>query len=86
MPPAALTPPAHALLAFASGFTAEIAVAVARNMDNRAIITGTKGKIVMDDPWVPGRNAGPSDAWLHITSGDDTRTEAIRDEAYAFRL
>lgn len=75
---------AHALLTFSSGFTAEIAVAVARNMDNRATITGTKGKIVIDDPWVPGRNAGPSDAWLHITTGADTRTEAIRDERMLF--
>ncbi len=75
---------AHGLLTFASGFTAEIGVAVSRDMDNRAVITGTKGKIVIDDPWVPGRNAGPSDAWLHITVGNDTRTEAIRDERMLF--
>ncbi len=75
---------AHGLLTFASGFTAEIGVAVARVMDNRATITGTKGRIVIDDPWVPGRNAGPSDAWLHITSGDKTRTEAIRDPRMLF--
>ncbi|RYI05951.1 MAG: Gfo/Idh/MocA family oxidoreductase, partial [Acetobacteraceae bacterium] len=53
---------AYGLLGFASGFTAEIAVAVSRAMDNRAVITGTKGQIVIDDPWVPGRNAGPSTA------------------------
>ncbi len=75
---------AHGLLTFASGFTAEVGVAVARTMDNRATITGTKGKIVIDDPWVPGRNAGPSDAWLHITTGDATRTEAIRDARMLF--
>lgn len=75
---------AHGLLSFASGFTAEIAVAVARNMDNRAVISGTKGRIVMDDPWVPGRNAGPSDAWLHITAAGQTRTEAIRDPRMLF--
>ncbi|MGQ0612093.1 MAG: aldo/keto reductase [Paracoccaceae bacterium] len=75
---------AHGLLTFASGFTAEIAVAVARTMDNRAVITGTGGRIVIDDPWVPGRNAGPSDAWLHITSGGQTRTEAIRDPRMLF--
>lgn len=75
---------AHGLMTFASGFTAEIAVAVARTMDNRAVITGTRGRIVIDDPWVPGRNAGPSDAWLHITSGAETRTEAIRDPRMLF--
>jgi predicted dehydrogenase/aryl-alcohol dehydrogenase-like predicted oxidoreductase len=75
---------AYGLLNFASGFTAEIAVAVARAMDNRAVITGTGGHIVIDDPWVPGRNAGPSDATLHITSGGTTRTETLRDPRMLF--
>ena len=74
----------YGLLGFASGITAEIAVAIARNMDNRAIISGTNGQIVIDDPWVPGRNAGPSDATLHITVGGDTRTEVLRDERMLF--
>ncbi len=75
---------AYGLLTFARGITAEIAVAVARNMDNRAVISGTKGQIIIDDPWVPGRNAGPSDATLHITTGPDTRTEVLRDPRMLF--
>ncbi len=75
---------AYGLLTFASGFIAEIAVAVARSMDNRAIISGSKGQIVIDDPWVPGRNAGPSDATLHITVGKDTRDEVLRDPRMLF--
>lgn len=75
---------AHALLTFASGFTAEIGVAVAQNMDNRAIITGSAGQIVLDDPWVPGRNAGPSDATLHVTVGGETRTEVLRHPEHLF--
>ena len=75
---------AYGLLGFGSGITAEIAVAVARSMDNRAIISGTTGQIVIDDPWVPGRNAGPSDATLHITSGEQTRTEVVRDARMLF--
>ncbi len=75
---------AYGLLTFASGFTAEIAVAVARNMDNRAVITGPKGQIVIDDPWVPGRNAGPSTTKLHITLGTQTRTEVLGDERMLF--
>ena len=75
---------AHGLLTFASGFIAEIAVAVCRNMDNRAIISGPKGQIVIDDPWVPGRNVGPSDATLHITVGQETRTETLRDARMLF--
>jgi predicted dehydrogenase/aryl-alcohol dehydrogenase-like predicted oxidoreductase len=75
---------AYGLLAFASGFTAEIAVAVARNMDNRAVITGPKGQIVIDDPWVPGRNAGPSTTQIHITTGTETRSETLGDERMLF--
>lgn len=74
----------HGLLTFASGFVAEIAVAVCRTMDNRAIITGSKGRIVIDDPWVPGRNAGPSDATFHVTVGETTRTETLRDPRMLF--
>ena len=75
---------AYGLLTFASGFTAEIAVAVARNLDNRAVITGPLGSITIDDPWVPGRNAGPSDATIHITTGKETRTETLRDAKMLF--
>jgi predicted dehydrogenase/aryl-alcohol dehydrogenase-like predicted oxidoreductase len=75
---------AYGLLGFASGVTAEIAAAVARGMDNRAVITGSDGRIVIDDPWVPGRNAGPSDAVIHVTAGGDTRTETLRDPRMLF--
>ena len=75
---------AYGLLGFAGGFTAEIAVAVARNLDSHAVITGTHGQISIDDPWVPGRNAGPSDATIHVTVGKDTRTEVLRDPRMLF--
>jgi len=68
---------AHALLTFSNGFIAEIAIAVARNMDNRAIITGDKGTIELADPWVPGRNAGPSDSKIIVTVDGKSRTEDI---------
>jgi len=75
---------AYGLLGFAGGFTAEIAVAVARNMDSRAVISGSNGQIIIDDPWVPGRNAGPSDATIHVTVGKDSRTEVLRDARMLF--
>lgn len=75
---------AYGLLTFAGGFTAEIATACGRNMDNSATILGTKGAIRIDDPWVPGRNAGPSDALIHVTVGKDTRSEVLRDPRMLF--
>jgi predicted dehydrogenase/aryl-alcohol dehydrogenase-like predicted oxidoreductase len=75
---------AYGLLTFASGFTAEIATACGRNMDNSATILGSKGSIHIPDPWVPGRNAGPSDATIHVTVGADTRSETLRDPRMLF--
>lgn len=75
---------AYGLLKFNSGFTAEISCAVGRNMDNRATISGTTGEIIIDDPWVPGRNVGPSDATIHITSNGETRTETLRHKEQLF--
>ncbi len=69
---------------FPGDVTAEIACAVARQMDNRAVIDGTKGRIVIDDPWVPGRNKGPSDATIHITVDGKTRTETLRHPEMLF--
>ena len=75
---------AYGLLGFASGVTAEIACAIARAMDNSATIEGSKGRIVIADPWVPGRNKGPSDATFTVTAGGATRTETLRDPRMLF--
>ncbi len=75
---------AYGLLSFADGFTAEIACAVARDMDNRAIITGDKGTIEITDPWVPGRNSGPSDTTLVVTVGGKSRIEEINNPHQLF--
>ena len=74
----------YGVLTFDSGFTAEIATAIARNMDNRAIIHGDKGTIEIVDPWVPGRNAGPSDSTIIITVGGKPRTEEIKHKNMLF--
>ncbi len=75
---------AYALLRFPSGVTAECAAAVARTMDNSATITGSKGSLHLPDPWVPGRNAGPSDATIEIAVDGETRVEEIRRPEHLF--
>ncbi len=75
---------AHGLLKFSNGFIAEIAVAISRNMDNRAIISGDKGTIILADPWVPGRNAGPSDTTITITVDGKSRVEEINNPHQLF--
>ena len=75
---------AHALLEFASGVTAQIAVSISRPMENSARIIGQKGEIVLPDPWTPGRDAGPSDAVIHVTSDGVTRSEDIKRAEHLF--
>lgn len=75
---------AHAILTFDGGVVAELAVAVARNMDNSATITGDKGSIVLADPWVPGRNAGPSDTTITVTVAGKSRTETLKHPGHLF--
>ncbi|MBX2824507.1 MAG: aldo/keto reductase [Gammaproteobacteria bacterium] len=75
---------AYALLKFNSGFIAECATAVNENMDNTALITGSKGSVLMHDPWTPGRNAGPSDAELTITIGNEQHAETIHNRQHLF--
>jgi predicted dehydrogenase/aryl-alcohol dehydrogenase-like predicted oxidoreductase len=75
---------AHALLTFANGITADVACSVCRNMDNNAIITGDKGTIELPNPWVPGRNEGPSDSSILITIAGKTRSEDIKNPNQLF--
>ncbi len=75
---------AYGLLRFPNGFTAEIACAIAHTMDNRAIISGDAGTIELTDPWVPGRNAGPSDTTLIVTVDGKSRVEAIKNPQQLF--
>ena len=75
---------AYAALTFSGGITADIACAITLNMTNDAVITGTKGEIRIVDPWVPGRDAGPSDAILEITSEGANRIETLEDPRMLF--
>ena len=50
-------------------------------------VTGAKptyDAYAIDDPWVPGRNKGPSTTALHITAGAETRTETLGDARMLF--
>ena len=75
---------AYGLLGFSSGVTAEIACATTRAMDNSATIIGEKGRIELADPWVPGRNAGPSDTTITVTISDKQRVEQLRHPEHLF--
>ncbi len=75
---------AYGILTFASGITAEVACATSRMMENKLRIDGTKGTILLDNPWMPGRNEGPSDCTLRITTDGETTVEEIRHDWQLF--
>ena len=49
----------HAILKFENNIIAEVSTSIMKDMDNIAIIEGTKGSIELNQPWVPGRDSGP---------------------------
>jgi aryl-alcohol dehydrogenase-like predicted oxidoreductase len=75
---------AFALLTFPGGITAEVACATRRGMENTVVAEGTEGTITLPNPWVPGRNAGPSDAVIRIAKSGETQEEWIRDSRHLF--
>ena len=75
---------ALALLRFAGGMTAECGAAVARVLDNTATITGSRGSLHLPDPWIPGRDAGPSDATIVVAVEGQTRSEEIKRSEHLF--
>ena len=75
---------AYGLLTFASGIIAEIACSVRNEMDNAIVVTGDKGTIRLPNPWVPGRNAGPSDSQIEVAVDGKTRVEDIRSHHHLF--
>lgn len=68
----------HATALFPGGITAELSCAICRVMDNTLRVDGTEGNIVLTNPWIPGRNAGPSDATIRITTSRGVEDEVIR--------
>lgn len=68
----------YATMTFPSGITAEVACATVRQMDNQMRIDGSAGSILLTNPWVPGRNEGPSDSTIRITAAGQTTEEVIR--------
>lgn len=68
----------YAVVTFPGGITAELACATTRAMPNQMRIDGSEGSILLENPWMPGRNEGPSDSTIRITRGGETTEEVIR--------
>lgn len=75
---------AHALLEFAAGVTASCAVATSRDLGEVAKVYGSAGTLELVNPWIPGRDSGPSDTSILVTTGKETRTEELKSPQILF--
>ncbi|WP_278248486.1 Gfo/Idh/MocA family protein [Paracoccus nototheniae] len=75
---------AHGALVFANGITAEIGCAIRQTMENVIHVEGDRGSLVLPTPWTPGRDRGPSDARIQVTTAGQRRVEDLRHPEHLF--
>lgn len=66
---------AQGVLGFANGITAEIGCAISQTMENTLYVEGDRGNLLLPTPWTPGRDGGPSDARIRVTTAGHRRVE-----------
>jgi predicted dehydrogenase len=67
---------ATATLTFASGMVAQVATGLSLRMENVAHVYGTEARLIVPDPWGPGR-----DSRLYLSKNDSAEPEEIVIEA-----
>jgi len=82
--PAGADETSYALLLFKNGIVAECSASIRQELANTATVTGTIGSVHLPDPWVPGRDCGPSDAVLEIRTDGVSRRETFPDPRILF--
>ena len=75
---------ASATLTFENNIVAEVSAAIMQNMDNNAIIEGEYGKIIIDDPWMPGKDGGPYNTKIRIIKNNKEETEEFKGPEHLF--
>jgi len=76
---------AFALLTFANGMTAQCSCAVRMEMANTINVVGELGRLVLHDPWTPGRDTQSIvSTSLDLSIGDSTVSEKIEAEHYLY--
>ena len=77
---------ASAKLFFENNITAEISTSIMQNMDNIAVIEGENGKIIVDNPWMPGRDGGPYDTKIRVITNSGEKVEEFKGPEHLFLL
>ena len=75
---------ASAILTFENEIIAEVSTAIMQNMDNNAVIEGEIGKIIIDNPWMPGKDGGPYHTKIRIIKNDKEEIEEFKGPEHLF--
>ena len=75
-----------AIMEFDNGITAKAYTAIMKNMDNNAIIEGSSGKIIVDNPWMPGRDGGVYHSKIRIIKMVMKKSENLKVQSIYFFL
>ena len=75
---------ASATLTFEDDIIAEVSTAIMQNMDNNAVIEGDIGKIIIDDPWMPGKDGGPYNTKIRIIKDGKEEIEEFKGPEHLF--
>ncbi|MDC2979808.1 Gfo/Idh/MocA family oxidoreductase [Pelagibacteraceae bacterium] len=73
-----------AIMEFDNDIKAEAYTAIMQNMDNNAIIEGTNGKIIVDNPWMPGRDGGPYHSTIRIIKNGKEEIKEFKGPEHLF--
>ena len=75
---------ASAILTFENEIIAEVSTAIMQNMDNNAVIEGDIGKIIIDNPWMPGKDGGPYNTKIRIIKNGKEEIEEFKGPEHLF--
>ena len=75
---------ASAILTFENEIIAEVSTAIMQNLDNNAVIEGDIGKIIIDNPWMPGKDGGPYNTKIKIIKNGKEEIEEFKGPEHLF--
>ena len=75
---------ASATLTFENDIIAEVSTAIMLNMDNNAVIEGEIGKVIIDDPWMPGKDGGPYNTKIRVIKNGKEEIEEFKGPEHLF--
>ena len=73
-----------ATLKFENNIIAEVSTAIMQNMDNNAVIEGEIGKIILDDPWMPGKDGGPYNTKIRVIKNGTEDIQEFKGPEHLF--